>query len=149
MGVKGPFLIVVPLSTIHNWQREFENWSVLHAVVYHGSSVGRKMIQDHCMFYKNQKFNQPLHGIYKFNALITTYEVIMTDLELLGQIYWRDAIIDEAGKAHSVMPMEMRAFVHTMHATGAWQPVPTLLTGCQPAGPVEAGFFGECVDKIC
>lgn len=60
-----------------------------------------------------------------------------------------DAITQEAGKAHSVMPMEMTAFVRTMHATGPWQPVPTLLTGCQPAGPVEAAFFDECVDKTC
>ncbi|MEK7438506.1 MAG: M81 family metallopeptidase [Pseudomonadota bacterium] len=75
---------------------------------------------------------------------------VATEQEFRSRYYLEGvAILDEAGKAHSVMPMEMRAFVRTMHATGAWQPVPTLLTGCQPAGPVEAGFFGECVDKIC
>jgi chromodomain-helicase-DNA-binding protein 7 len=34
--------------------------------------------------------------VYKFHALITTYEVIITDLEELSQIDWRVAIIDEA-----------------------------------------------------
>lgn len=35
-GVRGPFLVIAPLSTISNWQREFETWSEINAVVYHG-----------------------------------------------------------------------------------------------------------------
>jgi len=35
-GVNGPFLIIAPLSTIGNWQREFETWTDLNVVVYHG-----------------------------------------------------------------------------------------------------------------
>jgi len=34
--------------------------------------------------------------VYKFHALITTYEVIISDLEELSAIDWRVAIIDEA-----------------------------------------------------
>ncbi len=36
-GVQGPFLVVAPLSTIHNWERECETWSDINAVVYHGT----------------------------------------------------------------------------------------------------------------
>lgn len=36
-GVKGPFLVIAPLSTIPNWQREFEGWTDLNVIVYHGS----------------------------------------------------------------------------------------------------------------
>ena len=35
-GVRGPFLVIAPLSTISNWQREFETWSEINCVVYHG-----------------------------------------------------------------------------------------------------------------
>ena len=35
-GIFRPFLVIAPLSTIHNWQREFENWTDLNVVVYHG-----------------------------------------------------------------------------------------------------------------
>ena len=35
-GVRGPFLIIVPLSTVGNWQREFETWTDINVVVYHG-----------------------------------------------------------------------------------------------------------------
>lgn len=36
-GIRGPFLVIAPLSTIPNWQREFEAWTDLNVIVYHGS----------------------------------------------------------------------------------------------------------------
>jgi chromodomain-helicase-DNA-binding protein 7 len=35
-GIVGPFLVVVPLSTLGNWQREFETWTDINTIVYHG-----------------------------------------------------------------------------------------------------------------
>lgn len=35
-------------------------------------------------------------NVYKFHCIITTFEVIITDLELLRQIDWRVSVIDEA-----------------------------------------------------
>ncbi len=35
-GVRGPFLVIAPLSTIVHWQREFEAWTDINAIVYHG-----------------------------------------------------------------------------------------------------------------
>ena len=34
--------------------------------------------------------------LFRFHALVTTYEVIIQDVELLSQIEWRICIIDEA-----------------------------------------------------
>ncbi len=59
-----------------------------------------------------------------------------------------DEMVVEARKPTSVLPREMAAFVQTMDATGPWTPVPLLLTGCPPWGPVEGGFFTACVDRI-
>ena len=39
---------------------------------------------------------QRLQDTYRFQALITTYEIIISDMELLTQIDWRISIIDEA-----------------------------------------------------
>ena len=36
-GVRGPFLVIAPLSTIGNWIREFDSWTDLNVIVYHGS----------------------------------------------------------------------------------------------------------------
>lgn len=37
-NIRGPFLVVAPLSTIGNWQREFDAWTDMNAVVYLGAS---------------------------------------------------------------------------------------------------------------
>ena len=42
-GVQGPFMVVGPLSTLHNWANEFKKWTPdMSAVVYHGSKQERK-----------------------------------------------------------------------------------------------------------
>ncbi|XP_056009130.1 chromodomain-helicase-DNA-binding protein 8-like isoform X4 [Ostrea edulis] len=94
-GIKGPFLVVVPLSTLGNWEREFDTWTDINAIVYHGSSTSRNMLQAYEMFYKDGK-GQRIPNVFKFHALITTYEVIISDCELLSDIEWRVVIIDEA-----------------------------------------------------
>jgi chromodomain-helicase-DNA-binding protein 7 len=35
----GPFLVVVPLSTIEHWRREFEGWTDMQCCVYHDRQV--------------------------------------------------------------------------------------------------------------
>jgi len=54
-GIRGPFLVIVPLSTLGNWQREFEAWTDLNVIVYHGSSASRCMLQEYEMYYKDEK----------------------------------------------------------------------------------------------
>ncbi|CAH8678580.1 unnamed protein product [Schistosoma rodhaini] len=95
-NVEGPFLIIVPLSTVGNWQREFENWSDFNVIIYHGSSVSRSMIQEYEMFYRKRTSGAPRHDIYKFHVIVTTFEVLMNDIEFFGQIHWAAAVIDEA-----------------------------------------------------
>lgn len=36
-NIRGPFLVVVPLSTLANWKRELETWTDLNGIVYHGT----------------------------------------------------------------------------------------------------------------
>ncbi len=57
-------------------------------------------------------------------------------------------ITGEAAKPHPAIPMEMAAFINHMNAAGPWQPVPILLTGAEPGGPVEQGFFAETVAEM-
>ena len=41
----GPFLLVVPLSTLTSWQREFETWAPdMNVVVYIGDVMSRKTV---------------------------------------------------------------------------------------------------------
>ncbi|KAJ8729483.1 hypothetical protein PYW08_001064 [Mythimna loreyi] len=94
-GVRGPFLIIAPLSTIPNWQREFEGWTEMNVIVYHGSQQSKSMLQEYEFYYKNEQ-GEPIKEITKFNVLITTFEVIVTDFQELKLFNWRICVIDEA-----------------------------------------------------
>ncbi|KAA8587477.1 hypothetical protein FQN60_016339 [Etheostoma spectabile] len=94
-GVQGPFLVIAPLSTITNWEREFCTWTDMNAIVYHGSLASRQMIQQYEMYCKDDK-EHLIPGAYKFDALITTFEMVLSDCPELREISWRCVIIDEA-----------------------------------------------------
>lgn len=94
-GIRGPFLIIAPLSTIPNWQREIEAWTDMNVIVYHGSSASRNMIQEYEHYFKNEK-GQLIKDMTKFNILITTFEIIVTDFADLKGFNWRICVIDEA-----------------------------------------------------
>uniref|UniRef100_A0A8C4WFV8 Chromodomain helicase DNA binding protein 2 n=1 Tax=Gopherus evgoodei TaxID=1825980 RepID=A0A8C4WFV8_9SAUR len=78
----GPFLIVVPLSTLTSWQREFEIWAPeINVVVYIGDMMSRNTIREYEWIHSQTKR-------LKFNALITTYEILLKDKTVLGSINW-------------------------------------------------------------
>jgi len=80
----GPFLIIVPLSTLTNWSLEFDKWAPsIVKVVYKGAPSVRKAIQN----------SEIRHG--NFNVVLTTYEYIIKDRPVLSKIKWIHIIIDE------------------------------------------------------
>uniref|UniRef100_A0A8B9J0X9 DNA helicase n=1 Tax=Amazona collaria TaxID=241587 RepID=A0A8B9J0X9_9PSIT len=94
-GIRGPFLIIAPLSTIANWEREFRTWTDLNVVVYHGSMISRQMIQQYEMYFRDSQ-GRIIRGTYRFQAIITTFEMILGGCPELNAIEWRCVIIDEA-----------------------------------------------------
>jgi len=91
-NIRGPFLIVAPLSTTHHWLREFENWTDMNAILYHGNAEAREIMQKNEFFFPGKR----THGVYKFNALITTYETAIHDAPFLNRIPWKVVAVDEA-----------------------------------------------------
>lgn len=68
-GIEGPFLVIAPLSTIPNWEREFRTWTELNVVVYHGSQASRKTIQAYEMYYRDTQVSRTVvcAVIHNFN----------------------------------------------------------------------------------
>uniref|UniRef100_A0AAR2JQK6 DNA helicase n=1 Tax=Pygocentrus nattereri TaxID=42514 RepID=A0AAR2JQK6_PYGNA len=86
----GPFLLVVPLSTLTSWQREFVTWAPdMNVVVYLGDVLSRKTIRDYEWIHQQSKR-------IKFNVLLTTYEILLKDKGVLGNINWAFLGVDEA-----------------------------------------------------
>uniref|UniRef100_A0A3Q1MAR5 Chromodomain helicase DNA binding protein 1 n=1 Tax=Bos taurus TaxID=9913 RepID=A0A3Q1MAR5_BOVIN len=86
----GPFLLVVPLSTLTSWQREIQTWaSQMNAVVYLGDINSRNMIRTH-------EWMHPQTKRLKFNILLTTYEILLKDKAFLGGLNWAFIGVDEA-----------------------------------------------------
>jgi len=76
-----------------------------------------------------------------------SFAPVTTEEDFRSRYYFEgEEILEQAAREHSVMPMEMTAFVRAMHATGPWEPVPLVLTGTEPGGPVEHGFYQRTID---
>lgn len=113
-GIRGPFLIIVPLSTIANWEREFESWSSMNVVIYHGryshlslqqrfdvfqlfyfisilfphSAYSRKMIHEYELFYRDAKVLIVSYHYESHSLLVFTREglyLVLTSLMLWSQ----------------------------------------------------------------
>ncbi|KAL0227520.1 hypothetical protein RCL1_003664 [Eukaryota sp. TZLM3-RCL] len=82
--VSGQFLIIVPLSTISNWENEFARWTPsLSVIKFTGSKDHRKSL-----------FKERIEPL-KFQVCLTTYDFIMKDKKYLAKTYWLYIIVDE------------------------------------------------------
>ena len=90
-GQQGPFIVVVPLSTMPAWADTFEHWTPdVNYVVYSGNEASRKIIREYELLVDNNPKKT------KFNVLLTTYEYILADAGFLSQLKWQFMAVDEA-----------------------------------------------------
>ena len=84
-------LIVVPASTLDNWERELTMWCPdFNIVVYKGSLDERREIRKKIL---HKKFKKPI------NAILTTYSLAIStkdDHEFLNQLKFDYCVFDEA-----------------------------------------------------
>ena len=86
---KGPMLVVVPLSTMAAWQKEFSVWAPeLNTICYNGSMESRQIIRSHEL--------ENSSGELIFNALLTNYEMVCKDRTFFQDIIWSNIVVDEA-----------------------------------------------------
>ncbi|PFX26138.1 chromodomain-helicase-DNA-binding protein 4-like isoform X3 [Stylophora pistillata] len=100
----GPFLISAPLSTIINWEREFEFWAPdMYCVTYAGDKVCRATIRNHDFSFDEDAVKTGLkphklkkdHPV-KFQVVLTSYELVSIDMTTLQSIDWAVLVVDEA-----------------------------------------------------
>ena len=106
-GNRGPFMVVVPLSTLSNWVNEFSKWAPhMIKVVYKGVPNIRK-----------QMFKEEVES-GNFNVLLTTYEYTMKDKGYLRRLEWQYIIVDEGHRmknAESKFAQTLGTFYTSKH----------------------------------
>lgn len=113
--IRGPFLVVVPLSTLEHWLREFAGWTDLNAILYHGSADDRALIREYEFAYHPDRPKgvgntnnflrrcQPSRAKAKWQrtwmaqVVITTPEIMTADdFSELMAVRWEALVVDEA-----------------------------------------------------
>ncbi|KAI4224265.1 MAG: hypothetical protein L6R36_004798 [Xanthoria steineri] len=93
---QGPFLVVIPLSTLPSWAETFDYWTPdINYVIYNGKEPSRNIIKDYELF-ADGNLRKP-----KFHVLLTTYEYVSMDSAFLSQIRWQLLVVDEAHRLKS------------------------------------------------
>nr|XP_054768903.1 chromodomain-helicase-DNA-binding protein Mi-2 homolog isoform X3 [Lytechinus pictus] len=101
---KGPFLISAPLSTIINWEREFEFWAPdFYVVTYTGDKDSRAVIRENEFSFEDdavkggkKAYKMRQGSLVKFHVLLTSYELISIDATTLQSVNWDVLVVDEA-----------------------------------------------------
>ena len=94
----GPHLVIVPLSTLPNWQNEFERWLPgFKVLTFKGSKIERRQLI--------QELKQE-----DYNVCLTTYDFVLREKSQLSNRLWRHIIVDEGhrmknakGKLHAIL----------------------------------------------
>ncbi|KAI5298987.1 putative DNA helicase ino80, partial [Ascosphaera atra] len=91
-NIWGPFLVIAPASTLHNWQQEISKFvPPIKVLPYWGSAKDRKVLR---------KFWDRKHITYtkdsEFHVLVTSYQLVVLDAQYFQKVKWQYMILDEA-----------------------------------------------------
>lgn len=84
-NIEGPFIVIVPKSTLDNWKREFHKWTPdVNVVVLQGNKEERaEIIRSRLL-------------TAKFDVLITSFEMVIREKSQLKKFRWQYIVVDEA-----------------------------------------------------
>jgi len=127
-NLPGPYIIVAPMSTLPHWKIEFERWTDLNVVVYHGNLASRQLIMN-TEFVVIDDRGRSVPNRVQFDVIITNFETLVLEFSLFSSIDWSYLVIDEAHriKNHNTKIYQTLCLVSYDHCT--------LLTGT----PIQNG----------
>ncbi|XP_076441698.1 chromatin-remodeling ATPase INO80-like isoform X2 [Babylonia areolata] len=90
-GIWGPFLVIAPASTLHNWQQEVSRFVPEFKVVpYWGNTQDRKVLRK---FWDSKLLHTKSAS---FHVVITSYQLVIQDVKYFQRIKWQYLVLDEA-----------------------------------------------------
>ena len=85
--ISGPHLVVMPNSVLEIWRNEFLKWyPAANTILYIGKRKRRRNLFENSIMRTD------------FDVLLTSYMVLMMDIDLLSEVSWQVIVFDEAHK---------------------------------------------------
>ena len=158
--------MVAPLSTLGHWKNEFERWTDLNCVIYHdqggnglSGADARGLIREHEFYLfsdkakkeaqKRNKTNKQkgqnslyverttIENVWKFDVIVTSYEVLVADAEHLSNVHFASVIVDEGQRLKSATSKLAKTFYNQIQADTR-----VLLSGTPLQNNI--GEYGRC-----
>ncbi|KAI8137707.1 SNF2 family N-terminal domain-containing protein [Fennellomyces sp. T-0311] len=90
-NIWGPFLVIAPASTLHNWQQEVSKFvPSFRALPYWGNPKDRKVLRQ--FWNRKQLYGRDA----PFHVVITSYQLVLTDVSYFQRVKWQYMVLDEA-----------------------------------------------------
>lgn len=91
-NIWGPYLVVTPASTLHNWQQEISKFVPEFKVLpYWGNAKDRKVLRK---FWDRKSVRYGKDA--PFHVLVTSYQLVVADAPYFLKMKWQYMILDEA-----------------------------------------------------
>ncbi|CEP61382.1 chromatin-remodeling ATPase INO80 LALA0_S03e01618g [Lachancea lanzarotensis] len=91
-NIWGPFIVVTPASTLHNWVNEISKFVPEFKILpYWGNGNDRKVLR---RFWDRKQFRYGKDA--PFHVLITSYQMVVSDAAYIQKMKWQYMILDEA-----------------------------------------------------
>ncbi|ODV91452.1 hypothetical protein CANCADRAFT_19857, partial [Tortispora caseinolytica NRRL Y-17796] len=91
-NIWGPFLVIAPASTLHNWQQEISRFIPDFRVLpYWGNTKDRKILRK---FWDRKRLTYDKNS--DFHVLVTSYQLVVADAQYFQRVKWQYMILDEA-----------------------------------------------------
>ncbi|CAG8440984.1 4294_t:CDS:10, partial [Dentiscutata heterogama] len=91
-NIWGPFLVIAPASTLHNWQKEIAEFLPAFRILPYWGTMKDRAILRKSLNKRNLIFNQDA----PFHVVITSYQLIVQDQGYFSRTKWQYMILDEA-----------------------------------------------------
>ncbi|KAM0788821.1 hypothetical protein ACM66B_002907 [Microbotryomycetes sp. NB124-2] len=88
----GPFLVIAPASTLHNWQQEITRFTpALKALPYWGTPKDRAVLRK---FWTRKSIRYDKNT--PFHIVVTSYQLVVQDEKYFQSVRWQYMVLDEA-----------------------------------------------------
>lgn len=106
-NIWGPFLVVTPASTLHNWQQEITKFVPDFKVLpYWGNAKDRRILRK---FWDRKSI--VYHKDSPFHVIVTSYQLAVADSQYFQKMRWQYMILDEAQAIKSSQSSRWRSLL--------------------------------------